>query len=186
MQRRKWGGGNTRGNEKARDEEEDGYDRREKQQLNKEERDRERKRHQVFEWSRHLYNARRYAGGKGKAGGFWRRREIAQDCIFNGAAKLDRKARRARVIEICEEQRGKAEAQLRDLKRKGNMNTDTDILIKSLTSLGKGEGNVVIKAFDIIKKAGGNGDRAQMGIAGVYQDDDKSRPIVRGPEIRQE
>eukprot|EP00965_Chrysotila_dentata_P167372 5527137-Pleurochrysis_carterae.AAC.1 len=53
-------------------------------------------------------------------------------------------------------------------------------------SLGKGEGNVVIKAFDIIKKAGGNGDRAQRGIAGVYQDDDNSRPIVRGPEIRQE
>eukprot|EP00965_Chrysotila_dentata_P040499 1343305-Pleurochrysis_carterae.AAC.1 len=53
-------------------------------------------------------------------------------------------------------------------------------------SLGKGEGNVVIKAFDIIKKAGGNGDRAQRGIAGVHQDDDKSRPIIRGPEIRQE
>eukprot|EP00965_Chrysotila_dentata_P022509 745173-Pleurochrysis_carterae.AAC.3 len=53
-------------------------------------------------------------------------------------------------------------------------------------SLGKGEGNVVIKAFDIIKKAGGNGDRAQRGIAGVYQDDNNSRPIIRGSEIRQE
>eukprot|EP00965_Chrysotila_dentata_P143657 4747049-Pleurochrysis_carterae.AAC.1 len=66
------------------------------------------------------------------------------------------------------------------------MKTDTDTLIKSLMSLGKGEGNVVIKAFDIIKKAGGNGDRSKRGIAGVYQDDDKSRCIMRGPEIRQE
>eukprot|EP00965_Chrysotila_dentata_P007919 257883-Pleurochrysis_carterae.AAC.1 len=53
-------------------------------------------------------------------------------------------------------------------------------------NLGKGERNVVIKAFNISKKAGGNGDRAQRGIAGVHQDDDKSKPIIRGPEIQQE
>eukprot|EP00965_Chrysotila_dentata_P206734 6183709-Pleurochrysis_carterae.AAC.7 len=53
-------------------------------------------------------------------------------------------------------------------------------------SLGKGQGNVVIKAFDIIKKAEGNGERAQRGVAGVYQNDDNNKPIIRGPEIRQE
>eukprot|EP00965_Chrysotila_dentata_P090282 2979047-Pleurochrysis_carterae.AAC.1 len=39
---------NIHENNTARDEEEDRYDRREEQQLNKEERARERKRHQVF------------------------------------------------------------------------------------------------------------------------------------------
>eukprot|EP00965_Chrysotila_dentata_P006879 224517-Pleurochrysis_carterae.AAC.1 len=53
-------------------------------------------------------------------------------------------------------------------------------------SLGKGAGNVVIWVFDIINKAGGNGDRAQRSIAGEYQDDDKSKPIIRWPEIREE
>eukprot|EP00965_Chrysotila_dentata_P258882 6213373-Pleurochrysis_carterae.AAC.2 len=64
--------------------------------------------------------------------------------------------------------------------------TNTDALIQSLISLRKGTGNVVIWVFDIIKKAGGNGDRAQRSIAGVYQDDDDSKPIMRGPEIREE
>eukprot|EP00965_Chrysotila_dentata_P061475 2035998-Pleurochrysis_carterae.AAC.1 len=53
-------------------------------------------------------------------------------------------------------------------------------------SLGKGAGNVVIRVFDIIKKAGGNGERTQRSTAGVYKDDDKSKPIIRGPEIREE
>eukprot|EP00965_Chrysotila_dentata_P167686 5537600-Pleurochrysis_carterae.AAC.2 len=64
--------------------------------------------------------------------------------------------------------------------------TNTDVLIKSLMNLGKGTGNVVIKVFDIIKKAGGNGERSQRSIAGVYQEDDKKGPIIRGPEIREE
>eukprot|EP00965_Chrysotila_dentata_P085204 2811201-Pleurochrysis_carterae.AAC.1 len=63
---------------------------------------------------------------------------------------------------------------------------DTDALIQSLMHLGKGTGNVVIRVFDIIKKAGGNGDRAQRSIAGVYKDDDKNQSIIRGPEIREE
>eukprot|EP00965_Chrysotila_dentata_P093987 3106180-Pleurochrysis_carterae.AAC.2 len=160
------GGGNTQVNNGAKDEKENRYDRREELLLNKEEKTRERKRHQVFKWNRHLYHARRYSGGKGKTGGFWRRREISQDYIINGAAKSDRKLRRARVIEICEEQREKAETQLKDIRREVNMNTNTDTLIRSLMNLRKGEGNVVIRAFDIIKKAGGNEDRAQKGIAG--------------------
>eukprot|EP00965_Chrysotila_dentata_P066599 2205839-Pleurochrysis_carterae.AAC.1 len=49
----------------------DGYNFSEERDLNKEEGHRERKRHQVFKWSRHLYHARRYTGGKGKDGGFW-------------------------------------------------------------------------------------------------------------------
>eukprot|EP00965_Chrysotila_dentata_P248179 6208197-Pleurochrysis_carterae.AAC.1 len=64
--------------------------------------------------------------------------------------------------------------------------TNTDVLIKSLMSLGKGAGNTVIRVFDIIKKAGGNGERTQRSIAGVYQGDDKNDPIIRGPEIREE
>eukprot|EP00965_Chrysotila_dentata_P045632 1515812-Pleurochrysis_carterae.AAC.1 len=64
--------------------------------------------------------------------------------------------------------------------------TNTDALIQSLMRLVKGTGNVVIRVFDIIKKAGGNGDRAQRSIAGVYKDDDKNKPIIRGPEIREE
>eukprot|EP00965_Chrysotila_dentata_P164700 5437938-Pleurochrysis_carterae.AAC.1 len=179
------GGGRTQKSNGVREGEENGYDRREEQQLNKEERVRERKRHQVFKWDRLLYHARRYTGGKGKEGGHWRRREITQDYILNGVAKYDRKAKRARVIEICEEQRRKAEAQLREIRREADMTTNTDALIQSLMSLGKGEGSVVIKAFDIIKKAGGNGERVQRGIARVYQNDDNSRPIIRGPEIRQ-
>eukprot|EP00965_Chrysotila_dentata_P177056 5847752-Pleurochrysis_carterae.AAC.1 len=66
------------------------------------------------------------------------------------------------------------------------MTTNTDALIKSLMSLGTGAGNIVIRVFDIIKKAGGNGERVQRSIAGVYQDDDKNKPIIRGPEIREE
>eukprot|EP00965_Chrysotila_dentata_P079187 2611184-Pleurochrysis_carterae.AAC.1 len=64
--------------------------------------------------------------------------------------------------------------------------TNTDALVQSLMSLGKGAGNVVIRVFDIIKKAGGNGERAQRSIAGVYQDDDKGKPIIRGPGNREE
>eukprot|EP00965_Chrysotila_dentata_P225341 6194694-Pleurochrysis_carterae.AAC.1 len=63
-------------------------------------------------WNRHLYHAQRYTGGEGKAGGFWRRRDIRQDCILNKIAKDNRKARRRRVIEICKEQRTKAEERL--------------------------------------------------------------------------
>eukprot|EP00965_Chrysotila_dentata_P050521 1674257-Pleurochrysis_carterae.AAC.1 len=74
----------------------DGYNRMEEKELNREERLRENKRNQVFKWSRHLYHARRYTGGKGKDGGFWRRKEIKQDYILNKLAKDDRKARRAR------------------------------------------------------------------------------------------
>eukprot|EP00965_Chrysotila_dentata_P210699 6186042-Pleurochrysis_carterae.AAC.3 len=53
-------------------------------------------------------------------------------------------------------------------------------------SLRKGAGNVETRVFDIIKKAGRNGARAQRGVAGVYHDDDTSRPIMREPEIREE
>eukprot|EP00965_Chrysotila_dentata_P097061 3208342-Pleurochrysis_carterae.AAC.2 len=45
---------------------------------------------------------------------------------------------------------------------------------------------MVIRVFDIIQKAGGDGERAQRGIAGVYQDDDNNKPRIRGPEIREE
>eukprot|EP00965_Chrysotila_dentata_P090799 2996672-Pleurochrysis_carterae.AAC.3 len=61
------------------------------------------------------------------------------------------------------------------------MTTNTNALIQSLMSLGRGAGIVVIRAFDIIKKAGGNGERTQRSIAGVYQGDDRSKPIIRGP-----
>eukprot|EP00965_Chrysotila_dentata_P226885 6195683-Pleurochrysis_carterae.AAC.1 len=64
--------------------------------------------------------------------------------------------------------------------------TNTDALTQSLMSLGRGAGNVNIRVFDIIKKARGNGDRTERSIAGVYKDDDKSQPIMRGPEIREE
>eukprot|EP00965_Chrysotila_dentata_P085205 2811201-Pleurochrysis_carterae.AAC.2 len=74
----------------AGEREADGYNRLEEKELNKEERLRERKRTQVFKWSRHLYHARRYTGGKGKEGGFWRRKEIKQDYILNKLAKDDR------------------------------------------------------------------------------------------------
>eukprot|EP00965_Chrysotila_dentata_P007578 246714-Pleurochrysis_carterae.AAC.3 len=50
----------------AGEKEADGYNRKEEKELNKEERPRESKRNQVFKWSRHLYHARRYTGGKGK------------------------------------------------------------------------------------------------------------------------
>eukprot|EP00965_Chrysotila_dentata_P027273 906051-Pleurochrysis_carterae.AAC.1 len=65
----------------------DGYNRKEEGGLNKEDRLRERMRNHVFKWSRHLYHARRYTGGKGKEGGFWRRKEISQDYILNKLAK---------------------------------------------------------------------------------------------------
>eukprot|EP00965_Chrysotila_dentata_P203903 6182017-Pleurochrysis_carterae.AAC.1 len=51
-------------------ESEDGYNRRKGQELNKDEQKRERQRHQVFMWNRHLYHAHRYTGGKGETGGF--------------------------------------------------------------------------------------------------------------------
>eukprot|EP00965_Chrysotila_dentata_P026523 878914-Pleurochrysis_carterae.AAC.1 len=139
--------------------ESEGYNYGEEKELNKEERRRERQRNQVFKWSRHLYHARRYAGGKGKEGGFWRRKEIRHDYIINELARNDRKARRARVIEICEERRNEAEEQLKEVRREMKMTTNTDALIKNLMSLGNGTGNIVIRVFDIIKKAGGNGER---------------------------
>eukprot|EP00965_Chrysotila_dentata_P223602 6193670-Pleurochrysis_carterae.AAC.2 len=55
-------------NNKARGEE-DEYNRREEKVLNRNEGSRERRRHQVFMWTRHLYQAQRYTGGKGKTGG---------------------------------------------------------------------------------------------------------------------
>eukprot|EP00965_Chrysotila_dentata_P199226 6179254-Pleurochrysis_carterae.AAC.2 len=100
--------------------------------------------------------------------------------------KNDRKARRARVIKVCEEQKSRAEKQLKGIRREMSTTNNTDALIKSLMSLGKGAGNVVVRVFDIIEKAGGNGERAQGSIAGVYEDDDKNKPIIRGPEIRKE
>eukprot|EP00965_Chrysotila_dentata_P080824 2667686-Pleurochrysis_carterae.AAC.1 len=137
-------------------------------------------------WNRHLYHAQRYTGGEGKEGGFWRRRDIRQDCILNKLSKDNRKARRKRVIEICEEQRTRAEERLKGIRREINMNTRTDALLQSLMSLGRGAGNVVIRVFDIIRKAGGNGVNVQRGIAGVYQGDDRNEPIIRGPGIRGE
>eukprot|EP00965_Chrysotila_dentata_P083199 2745379-Pleurochrysis_carterae.AAC.1 len=88
--------GEAPGKRGAGEEEADGYNNKEVNELNKEEGLRERKRRQVFEWSRHLYHARRYAGGKGKEGGFWRKKEIRQDFILNEIAKDNRRARRAR------------------------------------------------------------------------------------------
>eukprot|EP00965_Chrysotila_dentata_P212321 6186961-Pleurochrysis_carterae.AAC.1 len=129
----------------AREGETDGYNRMEEKELNKEERLRERKRNQVFKWSRHLYHARRYTGGKGKEGGFWRRKEIKQDYILNKLAKDDRKARRARVIEICEEWKEREEEQLKGIRKEMRKTTNTDALIQSLMRLGKGTGNVVIR-----------------------------------------
>eukprot|EP00965_Chrysotila_dentata_P249596 6208978-Pleurochrysis_carterae.AAC.1 len=76
------------------------YNRREEQELKKEEQKRERQRHQLFMWNRHLYHAHRYTGGRGNDGGFWRRRDIRQDCILNKIAGDNRKARRRRVIEM--------------------------------------------------------------------------------------
>eukprot|EP00965_Chrysotila_dentata_P001734 57931-Pleurochrysis_carterae.AAC.1 len=105
---------------------------------------------------------------------------------MNKLAKDDRRARRARVIEICEEWKERTEEQLKGIRKEMSKTTNTDALIQSLMSLGKGAGNVVIRVFDIIKKAGGNGNRTQRSIAGVYKDDDKNQPIIRGPEIREE
>eukprot|EP00965_Chrysotila_dentata_P006210 202821-Pleurochrysis_carterae.AAC.1 len=65
------------------------------------------------------------------------------------------------------------------------MTNNTDTLMRSLMSLGKGAGNVVTRVFDIVRKAGGNGASMQRGVAGVYQDDDMSKPIIRGPGIRE-
>eukprot|EP00965_Chrysotila_dentata_P198793 6179025-Pleurochrysis_carterae.AAC.1 len=53
-------------------------------------------------------------------------------------------------------------------------------------SLGTGAGNVVIRVFDIIKKAGGNGTGTQRGIAEVHQDDDKGKLIIKEPKVRAE
>eukprot|EP00965_Chrysotila_dentata_P070624 2335072-Pleurochrysis_carterae.AAC.1 len=179
-------GENTKGPKGTDRDEEDKYNYGEERALNKEEGFRERKRHQTFMWGRYLHHARRYTGGDGKIGGFWRRKEIGNDYILSRIARANRKARRARVIEICEEQKGKAEEQLKEIRREMRKTANTDTLIKSLMNLGKGAGNVVIRVFDIIKKAGGNGERAQRGIAGVYQDDDNGKTIIRGPEIKEE
>eukprot|EP00965_Chrysotila_dentata_P002406 78225-Pleurochrysis_carterae.AAC.1 len=74
----------------------DGHNHREELELNKEEGLRERKRHPSFLWSRHIYHARRYTGGNGKVGGFWKRKEIRNDYIMKQITRVDRKARRAR------------------------------------------------------------------------------------------
>eukprot|EP00965_Chrysotila_dentata_P208432 6184688-Pleurochrysis_carterae.AAC.1 len=58
-------------------------------ELNKEENRKERKRHHVFKWNRHLYHARRYTGGKGENGGLWRRKEIKRDYTINQMARND-------------------------------------------------------------------------------------------------
>eukprot|EP00965_Chrysotila_dentata_P245261 6206454-Pleurochrysis_carterae.AAC.3 len=166
--------------------EEDRNNKSEEKELNKGEQIRQRQRHQLFMWNRHLYHARRYTGGKGKTGGFWRRKEIRRDCILNTIATNNIKARKARVIEICEEQRIRAEECFKGIRREINKSNNTHVLIQSLMSLGTGAGNVVTRIFDIVKKAGGNGARAHRGVAGVYQDDDTRKPIIRGPEIREE
>eukprot|EP00965_Chrysotila_dentata_P147958 4884016-Pleurochrysis_carterae.AAC.5 len=72
-------------------EETDKYNRREGKELNRREQQRERSRHELFKWSRHLYHARRYTGGKGNPGGFWRRREIRQDYILYRIAGNERR-----------------------------------------------------------------------------------------------
>eukprot|EP00965_Chrysotila_dentata_P187009 6171866-Pleurochrysis_carterae.AAC.1 len=114
----------------------------EENRLNKKEGLRERRRHQVFKWNRHLYHARRYTGGKGKKEGFWTRREIRQDYILNRIVWNERKARRARVTEIFEEQRARAEELLRRIRREASISDNTDELIQSLMQLGKGTWNV--------------------------------------------
>eukprot|EP00965_Chrysotila_dentata_P020737 686373-Pleurochrysis_carterae.AAC.1 len=50
--------GNTPGKGSTGEEDEDGYNRKETNELNKGEGLREKKRSQVFEWGRHLYHAR--------------------------------------------------------------------------------------------------------------------------------
>eukprot|EP00965_Chrysotila_dentata_P223603 6193670-Pleurochrysis_carterae.AAC.3 len=60
----------------------------------------------------------------------------------------------------------KAEEQLKGARNEVNMTHNSDALIQGLTSFGKGAGDVVIRVFDIFKKAGGNGARAQRSIAG--------------------
>eukprot|EP00965_Chrysotila_dentata_P225766 6194971-Pleurochrysis_carterae.AAC.2 len=47
----------------------DKYNRREEHGLNREERRREKSRHELFKWSRHLYHARRYTGAEGNPEG---------------------------------------------------------------------------------------------------------------------
>eukprot|EP00965_Chrysotila_dentata_P203904 6182017-Pleurochrysis_carterae.AAC.2 len=91
-----------------------------------------------------------------------------------------------RVIEICDEQRTKAEERLKGMRREMSMTNNTDSLIQSLMSLGNGAGNMVTRVIDIVGKAWGDGANVQRGVTGVYQDDDKSKPIIRGPEIREE
>eukprot|EP00965_Chrysotila_dentata_P091038 3005822-Pleurochrysis_carterae.AAC.1 len=80
-------GENINRSEEAGGSEVDGCNHREKRELNKEEGLRERKRQQAFMWSRHLYHTRRYTGGNGKVGGFWRRKEIRDDNIMNQIAR---------------------------------------------------------------------------------------------------
>eukprot|EP00965_Chrysotila_dentata_P057657 1911617-Pleurochrysis_carterae.AAC.3 len=180
-------GANAESKDRTRKEGEDTYNQREAKELEKGERKRESQRDQLFKWNRHLYHARRYTGGKEKDGRLWRQREIGQDHLLNKIPKSNRKARRAMVIEICEEQRAsRAAGLLKGTRKEINTTSNTDALIHSLMSLGKGTGNVVIKVFIIIKKAGGNDARTQRGIAGVYKDDDSNNPIIRGPTIREE
>eukprot|EP00965_Chrysotila_dentata_P176920 5843172-Pleurochrysis_carterae.AAC.1 len=64
---------------------------------------------------------------------------------MNKLAKDDRRARRARVIEICEKGKVRMEEQLSGIRKEMRKTTNTDALIQSLMSLGKGAGNVVIR-----------------------------------------
>eukprot|EP00965_Chrysotila_dentata_P116212 3841848-Pleurochrysis_carterae.AAC.1 len=111
------GGGGSHRDGRAGEGEVEGYNRRVEKELNKEEGLRERKRNQVFKWGRHLYHARRYTWGKGKEGGFWRREEIRHDYIMNKLARDDRKARKARVIVICEDRKERAKEQPEGIRR---------------------------------------------------------------------
>eukprot|EP00965_Chrysotila_dentata_P108755 3592909-Pleurochrysis_carterae.AAC.3 len=105
---------------------------------------------------------------------------------MNKLARDDRRARRARVIEICEEWKERAEEQLKGIRKEMRRTTNTDALIQSLMSLGKGTGNVVIRVFDIIKKAGGNGDRTQRSIAGYTRTTIKVNRSYEGPKLGKE
>eukprot|EP00965_Chrysotila_dentata_P104572 3453373-Pleurochrysis_carterae.AAC.1 len=77
-------------------------------------------------------------GGQRKKRGFWRRKETRQDYIMNKLTKDDRRARRAKVIEICEEWKERAEEQLKWIRKEMRKTTNTDALIQSLVSLRKG------------------------------------------------
>eukprot|EP00965_Chrysotila_dentata_P199327 6179311-Pleurochrysis_carterae.AAC.1 len=74
-------------------------------------------------------------------------------------------------------ERGRRPQLLKGIRREASRSNNTDELIQSRMQLGKGIENVVIRVFDIINKTGGDGARAQRGIAGVYQDDDNKKLI---------